>query len=213
LIAAYAQVRPAHNRQSCRKGEIEMATKKITKIDKSVVVDEKEVNLVPGEMPPVPKFLQRKENDVSGHRTLSSSAAVEAPKRKSFGVPAGMTQEEYDAVKAKLDPKPEKPAKEPKAKKVTNPRPKAAHGTFTAADWGRANNKDPRHVRRILRAHKEAFLALQATPDSKYIYPDSNEAKFAKLVNESLAGESKKVVKKGETPAPKKERGKGTAKK
>ena len=134
------------------------------------------------------------------------SAPVVAPKQKRFEVPAGMTEEEYEAKKAELDPpkpaKPEKVVKEKKAK-----RPEAPHGTFKGADWAREEKLDPRHVRRVFRAHKAEIEKLQVK-GHKYVFPSEARAALAKLVNEGFASETKKKVakaKKVEAPKTKAE--------
>jgi len=115
------------------------------------------------------------------------SAPVVAPKQKRFEVPAGMTEEEYEAKKAK--------------------RPEAPHGTFKGADWAREEKLDPRHVRRVFRAHKAEIEKLQVK-GHKYVFPSEARAALAKLVNEGFASETKKKVakaKKVEAPKTKAE--------
>jgi len=157
----------------------------------------------PSVMPDMPDFLKRKAGDNKSPPapvTSTAPAATPAPtKPRRFEVPMGMTEQEYDAKKAQLDPAPApKAAASAKEAKVSTPRALAPAGSFKIADWSREEKLDARHVRRICRANAATLKPLWAG-GLKHTFLTADRERVAKVIRDGFAAESKKTVKNGAT--------------
>lgn len=114
-------------------------------------------------------------------------------KRDRFEKPKGLTDEEYDKLKAEFEPEKKAAAKKSSSKKATKStkKPEAPAGTFKLVDWARKNSLDPRIVRRVARAHKKEIAPLQIK-GSKYLFADASRNAVAKIIRDGMASNGDK---------------------
>jgi len=149
----------------------------------------------------IPAFLRRTGNEKPSEAARVTTVVAAPARRKPSYVPKGMTEEEYNTMKAKLDPTPapgvastKKPA--PRVESTKKARPTSVEGATTLADIARKNNKNPRDFRRIARSAKKEFAPLWVVGAKKYTVASENEAAVLKLALSLLAKAKKPEPKK-----------------
>lgn len=156
-------------------------------------------------------WVKNRNNKSAATPAAAPAPAPAAPKSKYAGIkPASMTDEEYEATLAKLNP-PQKTeatseAKEAKraAKAAKTAKAEQPADTFKLSPWADEAKIGAKQARVVARANKKLLEPLYVG-GQKYLFKNSDKAKVEKIIRDGLAALSgkKKVKTSKKAPAPK----------